>query len=345
MAKNKKILLFFLWITFLIPLGSKANIAMPGFWSIGGSTGFVPIFLEDSLYLDKIQMQREEVHILLYKGFAVVKGQYYLKSLSDQNIRLKVGYPINSTFQDKNVYSVHFTDIYALQVFNDGLPQKAEKLAEGHSEVFKDVGVLESPENWYVWESEFKAGETHQITVYFIVNTNSGALLQGYSSDSNNGFTYLLESGKVWAKTIEQGSIHIHFMDQLNPKDILGIAPLKGFRLDKKNQRLLYEFTHLEPEPQNNILIRYSYRNEKFKIEPIVKKAEFYFRQIDEQQKAPLDKKNLLPFEASDFEVHDWKGTLGFTLAMFVMVFGLPTLVILAGIVALVTYIRRHKKR
>ena len=173
---------------------------MPGFWNLGGSTGFVSLYAEDSLYRDLIQMQSEEVHILIYKGFAVVKGTYYFKNLSEQDLQFSVGYPIHSSFESKQVYSVHFMDLYKLKVLQDSLEVNTEKLKKDDSQAFQDMKIVEEVENWYVWEANFKAKETHEIVVYFIVDTNSAALIKGYSRDYNNGFTYLLESGKAWAK-------------------------------------------------------------------------------------------------------------------------------------------------
>ena len=339
-----KRLLSIILLTYILPFQSlKANTDLPGFWNLGGSTGLVSIFAEDSLYKDLIQMQREEVHVLLYKGFTVVKATCYFKNLGGEDIHIRVGYPINSSFESTQVHSVHFMDLYELKVRQDSLEVKTKRLEKDDSPVLKDMGIIEEVENWYVWECEFNAGKTHQIEVYFIVNTNSGTLVKGYSRDYNNGFTYLLESGKIWAKKIEEGSFHIHLMDSLNADDILGITP-NSFQLDATNKRLVYTFKDLEPDQNHNILVRYSFGDKDFDFQAVLEQKDTYFKQVDQSQLSSINSKNLMPFEAVDFKIHDWKGSTGFTMAMFVMVFGFPILIILIGLRIFISYIRKKKQ-
>ena len=74
---------FFVVLFFLICSTSKifANAAAPGFYNNGGSSDFIPFFASDSLYLDKLQMQSEQITVLLYPNFAVVRGEYNMLSL------------------------------------------------------------------------------------------------------------------------------------------------------------------------------------------------------------------------------------------------------------------------
>ena len=134
-------------------------------------------------------------------------------------------------------------------------------------------------------------------------------------------------------------------MDQLNPEDILGLSPTNGFRLDQKNKRLLYEFEQLEPDDSHNILLRYGYGDKNFNIDSVLNRYATYYQTIDQKQQTPLDLKDLQAFNADDFSVHDWKGSMGFTLAMFIMIFGFPVLITLIGVSILITYIRNRRKK
>ena len=79
---------FFVVLFFLICSTSKifANAAAPGFYNNGGSSDFIPFFASDSSYLDKIQMQSEQITVLLYPNFAVVRGEYNMLNLSNKEI-------------------------------------------------------------------------------------------------------------------------------------------------------------------------------------------------------------------------------------------------------------------
>lgn len=332
----------------LIIFSSKifANAAAPGFYNNGGSSNFIPFFASDSSYLDKIQMQSELITVLLYPNFAVVRGEYNMLNSSGKEIIFNTGYPINASFDDSIVSRVSFEDIYGLKVLVDGKEISHEKLKGGDSTFSFDERRSNLFNNWYVWKSNFKPGIT-KIKVYFIVNTANSILRKGYSRDTDNGFVYILESGRAWAKNIESGRINVQLMDGLKAEDILGVSPNSKFVINGESNSLIYDFKNLEPTPKDNILIRYKKIKTQFDFQPVISDANKYFDEIDRIQPANIFAESYKNFPANDFEVHNTSGANVFGYLMIFLVFGVPIIIILliAGVVIYIIMRRRKKKK
>jgi hypothetical protein len=335
------IALFFLVCTYKI----FANAAAPGFYNNGGSSDFIPFFASDGQYLDKIQMKSELITVLLYPNFAVVRGEYNMLNLSDKEIIFNTGYPVNASFEDSVVSRVGFEDIYGLKIFIDGKQVNNEKLKGDDSSFALDANRRNLYNNWYVWKSNFKPGAITKIKVYFIVNTANSILRKGYSRDTDNGFVYILESGRAWAKNIENGRINIQLMDGLKAGDIIGISPQR-FVINDESNSLIYDFKNLEPAPNDNILVRYKKIKTQFDFQPVISDSNKYFDEIDRIQPGNIFAGSYKNFTAKDFEVHD-SGANVFGYLMIFLVFGVPFLIILviAGIVIFIIVRRRKKKK
>lgn len=338
-------IVLFLFIIFISSSKIFANAAAPGFYNNGGSSEFIPFFFSDAQYLDKIQMQSEQITVLLYPNFAVVRGEYNMLNLSNKEIVFNTGYPINASFENDIVSRVSFDDIYSLKVTVDGKDVPNEKLKAGDSSYNFDENKRNLYNNWYVWKSDFKPGTITKIKVYFIVNTSNSILRKGYSRDNDNGFVYILETGKAWAKNIESGRINIQLMDGLNGKDIMGVSPNAKFKINEEGNSLIYDFKNLEPTPKDNILIRYKNSKSKTDFQSIVSDANKYYDEIDRIQPSSIFAESYKTFSANDFQVHD-SSTNVFGYLMIFLVFGVPVLIILAiAIVVIFIIIRRRKKK
>jgi len=338
----------FIVLFFFICIASKifANAAAPGFYNNGGSSDFIPFFASDSTYLNKIQMQSELITVLLYPNFAVVRGEYNMLNLSDKEIIFNTGYPVNASYENELVSRVSFEDIYGLKVFVDGKEVFNEKLKAGDSSYSFDENKRNLYNNWYVWKSNFKPSAITKIKVYFIVNTSNSILRKGYSRDNDNGFVYILESGRAWAKNIESGRINIQLMEGLTAKDIMGVSPNSKFTINDEGNSLIYDFKNLEPAPKDNVLIRYKSAKSKTDIQSIVTDANKYYDEIDRIQPANIFVESYKAFTANDFEVHDSSVNV-FSFIMLFLIFGVPILIILAiaGIVIYIVVRRRKKKK
>src|SRR5690606_7174654 len=185
-------------VIFLIALTSSqkvfANASQPGVWNAGG-TVYTMLYPEDSLTFKKVQMQQERIYIQLYKGYAVVKGEYIFKNTTSEKLNFKMGYPVNG------IYSGGSVDLNQVQI--DKLNQFKIKANESWLPLVEqqngEYGKIYSfGDNWKVWQMEFLPDETKTVQVYFIVNTNNGTVSKGYNRERKNAFIYLLESGSVW---------------------------------------------------------------------------------------------------------------------------------------------------
>lgn len=263
--KNLKLLFiiknFFVFSIFILimSLPSYANVAMPGFFNLGGSGSFKPTNEKEFLLSKNIQMKEEIIKIQLFKGFAVVKGEYNMMNYNKESITITTSFPKNSSF--KNKINIFFSNLIGLDVKIDG---KAPKIKE--------------KEKWYEWSSTFKPNSITKIFVYYLVDTSNAILREGYDTSSDFGFSYILETGKTWKGDIEKGTIYIKLMDNLTIDDIYGILP-NNFLYS--NQDLIYSFKNLEPEPQNNIVIRYKKNSKDINLDLHEKEAKIHFQNID----------------------------------------------------------------
>ncbi len=270
------ILLFLLFI--LNPVFLSSNSAQTGFWSAGGSGNFTLLFPEDSTAFQKIQMVEELVSIQLYKGYAVIKAKYFLANSTKDTVKMKVGYPLNSSFsysksQDAFKRDILFDSLYAIQVKNDG------KEVKMFDELKKD-------NNWYVWEDTFLPKDTLVSEVYFVVNTNMNLIKLGYSSSRANGFIYLLETGANWKQPINKGEIRIEMKDNMTTDMIWGMEPDSTYLANK--QFVKHEFNNLSPTYKNNIVLAYNDQVMDFNFKEVVKNQNNLFNSIDS-----LSEKNL----------------------------------------------------
>jgi hypothetical protein len=88
----------FIFLFCILPLKAFSNAAQPGFWNAGGTGTFSLLYPQDLEQFQKIQMVKEKVSIQLYKGYAVVKGEYWMYNDTKDSIRINVGYPLNSSY-------------------------------------------------------------------------------------------------------------------------------------------------------------------------------------------------------------------------------------------------------
>lgn len=318
---------------------AQANAAMPGFWDVGAGISFIPFFAKDSVHLGKVQMQSELVSIMLYPGFAVVKGEYYMYNLSNKVVTMATGYPINSSFMNKATYSVHMSDLHNLKVKVNNKNVTVKRASSQNIEPYHHK-TLDHSDNWYIWEASFAPQKVTKLTVYFLVNTNAAQLRKGYNADYHNGFSYLLESGRAWAKDIGKGRIYVHMMDTLKVKSVQGVYPFKTFKTDGKKQ-MVYDFENLEPTEKSNIVIRYAKKLDDFNFDTISQSAAAYFKKIDALKGGDIKTNGWTTVQASDFKIHTKNGGMLVFFPML-MAYLIPALFI---VFAFIMWYRFKKKK
>lgn len=339
--KNKLAILPYL-LTFILIFPSVialSNAAQPGIRNAGGMGGFTLLFPKDSIHYQKIQMQKERVSIQLYKGFAVVKGEYWMYNHSDEIISMQSGYPINanySTYKDGyDLTEIWFDTLYQIKVKVDGVPTSTQFNSFQEEDYSNHIEQYNNNE-WHTWETSYKANGTTRLEVYFILETNDANIRQGYNGKDYNSFIYVLETGATWKPPIGEGTVLVELMDGLNVKDIEGISPFNIFSVDKEKNRLLYQFENLEPTREDNIAITYYKRDEAFDLKKTIANSDSYFLTIDQLATTQLNKKNYdeVQFE-SPFEIPD-------TASLFIGGFFIGIILLGIAFLCLIIYIIRR---
>lgn len=331
-----------LFIVLLTVVTASANVAQPGLWNAGGMGNFSLLYPEDSLAYKKIQMVDEKISIQLYKGYAVVKGVYKMFNDTKDTVKIKTGYPLNSSYDgdagNNKRAEIRFDSLYGLDVKINSLP--ALIISEPSEKGNRSSGN----DNWYVWRNIFSPEDTTVITVYFIVNTNNTSIRQGYSKDHLNGFIYILETGATWKQPIIKGEIRIQLMDGISYNDIGGIKPDSVFRIsnNEKGNILQYKFDNLSPSKADNIIITYSENQEGFNFDNVLtRKSSLYlsideFYEIDINTSGLIDKKFDSPFEIDSYDTY--------SILMVAAIVGIPLFFIGIFIVILIWFLRKRKR-
>lgn len=222
-----------------------ANSAQPGIFEAGGAGTLSLLYPEDPSAFERIRMVKENVSVLLYPHYAVIRGEYWLKNESADTLNITTGYPINSMYETKggDAHSIWFDSLYALRVRVNG------------REV--DLELSELDDNWYVWNTEYLPGANVQVEVYFIVNTAESNTREGYSNKRRNGFMYLLETGAHWKPPIGEGNVCIALRGGVKAEDIFGVLPDSSLKWNATEGLLRYTFRNLFPTPEHNIVLTY----------------------------------------------------------------------------------------
>lgn len=286
---------FTLYLLLTASFFAHANSAMPGIWQAGANGIFIPLFPQDSVHFGKIKMQREQIQVNLYPGFAVVKGEYWMYNTTAQEIDMHVAYPKQGTYDAAIVQNVVPTYISAIQVkVND---QPVTLMQPTDSSLEKLPGTIAITENnfsnrWFIWQMKFAPRSITKITVYFITDNSNSDVVKGYSHRKGDAFTYVLESGRAWGGVIDTGDIYIQLKGGLTENDITGILPDSTLSFD--NNKLLYHFINKEPLPKDNLLIFYKDSPEDFDFKSsVLPKTSKYFTEIDAFDVPSFKKENM----------------------------------------------------
>ena len=339
------VLLVLLVLFFSMNKEIHANAAQPGIWNAGGMGNFSLLYPEDSLAYKKIQMVDEKVSVILYKGYAVVKGEYRMYNDTKDTIFIKTGYPLNSNFKSdtKDVHraEIMFDSLYGLKVLVNSVPVNLI------SEISDNKAGSLHNSNWYVWKNIFAPEDTTLITVYFIVNTNGSIIREGYAKDENNGFIYILETGSTWKQPILKGEIKIKLEEGLTTEDIKGLKPDSVFKTDSKGNLLQYVFHNISPTEQDNVIITYNEKVDDLNFDKVLSQKETLFSKADEFSGLKINSEGLSSIKFnSPYEVEstDWP-----SLLLIFSIVGIPMLILavitIAVIVFAVWLYKRYKKR
>ena len=194
-----------------------------------------------------IRMESEKVIIDLYNDSSVVKCLFNMKNLGEQE-KLQIGFPEmifhyylqKSKVEEANRFEVKENGKVVNLFFSDSLKYDRENRKKEESYKIK--------EEWYLWESEFKKGESKTIEVQY-------SLPFGMLYKTNERFfTYLLSTGLNWNGTIGKAEIFVNLKDI----EIDSITSQKPNNCVINNNQLIWTFSDLEPTTNNDIKIFYN---------------------------------------------------------------------------------------
>lgn len=307
-----------------LPISLVANVAQPGIYQAGGTRTFSLLFPEDSATFKKISMAREEVSVLLYPGFAVVKGQYWLQNDEDSTLSFHVGYPVNAMMYhddpEGNTANIWFPDLYSLRVKINGIP--VEVKLDSSLRYGQTLDGLEC--DWYVWSNEFPAHAETLVEVYFLVNTNEAQILQGYDKNHDQVFMYVLETGSIWKGAIGEGIVKIQGRGGIDLIQTASGKTALGFFIDSVRNALVVQFQNQVPSAPDNIIVRLGAHEAEFDFSAIMADATAYFLAVDQWELSEIAQADLRPITLKDpFEYHGFSGgsVIGF---LMILVFTAP---------------------
>jgi hypothetical protein len=345
---TQKFLLAIVLAIFLWCAGARPSLTTPKpvtTISFGSGRTLTSPDTKNTKNITKIQMQSEVVRIDLYPGVGVVKGEYHMVNTSPETVNLQVGYPINGFTERKlsdELYSDSdhdsYSDLYHLKVFVDDRVVSSNKI---------DIGGGEHGDKneWYVWPIKFAAKQGINVMVYYMTDTwgSIGTPTSMFTSSSKelNLFQYILQSGTVWGKKIEKGTVYIKLHENLTNRDVLGVRPPKILRYNTQDHSMIYRFTNLKPTAENNIQINYGDRSPSQDFATESTKFQHYYQEVDRLTIPTSDPPTLIQLTQNEFSivVNDFdklRESTSFLLTCFVslllllVVLSIPGLVIVA---------------
>jgi hypothetical protein len=283
-----------LWLS--VVRSSFANVSAP-IINFGSGRTLTSLDSKNTNAVAKIQMQSEVVRISLYPGFSVVKGEYHMVNTSKEAVKIQVGYPsYDSIGQTRSTQEKRF------QVQPPGDLSNLRALVNGRE---VSTTKVDNQGQWYVWPMEFLPQQATDITVYYMTDTWRSIKVPSYSIISAdkqlNLFEYILESGAVWGKRIEKGTIFIKLNSKMSDQNILGILPKGILKYNSQEHYLIYRFENLKPTPANNIRINYGDTPPSKDFQAESKQFQQYYQDIDRLVVPATDPPNLVVLTQTEF--------------------------------------------
>ncbi len=247
-----------------------ANIAMPGYWSIG--TGF-DITSPEGEALEHVSMESEEIYVHLYRGFAVVRAVFLMKNGMKGDIKkARIGFPKSGSLRGQIYYHLEMGESENFTVYSNG--EQVKGIAEEHFEE-------SSPrmDVWYVWEQDFPAASYTKIELFYVVNTNYASITKGYSNIKGMAFSYILETGASWKGNIGSSIVFIRLCDGITVNDLNSVYDFKAMKVRGPDE-LLFEYASYEPSIYSNIFINYLKPADGFDFPKILSDTQKYYEKI-----------------------------------------------------------------
>ena len=201
-----------------------------------------------------IRMESEKVIIDLYNDSSVVKCLFNMKNLGEQE-KLQIGFPEMNFYHHRLISESEKLNRFKVKENGKAIRFYLSDSLKNNKEFRRKIDSYQILEDWYLWDGEFKKGESKTIEVQY--SLPYGAL---YKSNKRF-FTYLLSTGANWKGTIGKAEIIV------NLKDIAmdSIVSQKPANCKVSDKQLIWTFLDFEPTTDNDIKVHYNSNKNLYK--------------------------------------------------------------------------------
>ena len=208
----------------------------------------------------EIQLVDEDIDVFTnvneFPGKASVTAVLRFKNLSDKDLTLLVGFPLDKEYNDTTEGEYYSTKQLDFKVEVNG--------NKVHPRTFYDK---QQERTWFVWEQKFPAKKKVIIKHDYKVPTWGSNHIDPEGYDIQY-FQYILTTGALWAGNIERATITIHFDKPLNTKYYYAI-PKTTMQSAKQVKWVLKDF-----EPKSEVTFAYSWAKDTKKIFQFLKEQD-----------------------------------------------------------------------
>jgi hypothetical protein len=194
-----------------------------------------------------IRMESERVIIDLYNDSSVVKCLFHMKNLGKKE-KLQIGFPEMSFHYFRQISTVDEASRFQVKENGKAVNFHFSNFLRSNEENRKNVGSYQIREDWYLWESEFRQGESKTIEVQYSMPFGAR-----YKTDERF-FTYLLSTGAQWKGTIGKAEVVVNLKD-IERDSLISQQPNNCVI---SNDQLTWTFSDLEPTTNDDIKINYN---------------------------------------------------------------------------------------
>jgi len=244
-----------------------------------------------------IQMESEVVTVDLYKDSSFVACVFNMRNL-DKAQDVEIGFPLINFYlwgddtefvnpKTKNSFEVMVKGNRINKV-NIYIPQNLTSIiSQSYSNQRYDLLRNYTNQNkpWYLWKVHFNKNEGLSIVVKYRLPCGS--------LKSNRFFNYLLSTGAAWAGPITNASVIVNLKD-IPADQIIGVSPSK--HLKRTRQKLIWNFTNLEPSLNEDIDIKYETVKSSYQAY-LNKLPDIY---VDDKKLLMSEPQNILSQKAAD---------------------------------------------
>lgn len=197
-----------------------------------------------------IRMASELVVIDLYKDSSVVECKFIMKNEGKKQ-KLNIGFPEMYFHHWEKASLADYSKKFFVQENGIEIKEVDFYTPKSYSEKERETQINKNKQSydeqpWYIWDSEFGAGETKEIIVRY-------SLPYGQIYKGSRFFTYLLSTGSGWMGSIDTVEVIVNIKD-FSTDLIVEITPYNySFEIDQ----ISWKFYNLEPSTKDDIKILY----------------------------------------------------------------------------------------